>query len=150
MSEPMPHAFRVTATWDLKDQKGQIASENAMLTCPHSGDPSLGGVGGAPNPEELLASAVASCFVQTWAIFLGKLKVPLEAPVVEATATVDKDPAGGFRVTRIDVAPRIPSGLYAGRRADLDKTLQLAEKYCIISKSVKGDGSVLHVAPNVS
>jgi len=150
MSAEFPHPFRVTATWDTNAKKGQVATETSTLTCPHAGDESLGGIGGAPNPEELLAAAVSTCFVQTWSIFLGKLKVPIGEPSVRASCFVDKDPAGGFHVTRIEVAPYVPAALFAERKADVEKTLQLAEKYCIISKAVKADGSVLHVAPEVS
>jgi organic hydroperoxide reductase OsmC/OhrA len=37
----------------------------------------------------------------------------------------------------ITIHARVPSSLWAERRADLEKTLQLAEKYCIISKVAK-------------
>jgi osmotically inducible protein OsmC len=149
MAEDGAHKFRVTATWNPGEKKGRLESENAVLACAHAGAPELGGIGGAANPEELLAAAVSACFVQTWAIFLEKLKVPIEEPRVAAACTIEKDPAGGFRVTRIAVAPHVPASLWESRRADVAKTLQLAEKYCIVSKAVRGDGSVVSVKPEV-
>ncbi len=41
-------------------------------------------------------------------------------------------------MTRIDLGPNVPSALLAERQADVEKSLQLAEKYCIVSKAVKG------------
>src|SRR5262245_13732875 len=111
--------FQLTATWDPDAKEGTITNGDGTVSIVHAGAASLGGKGGAANPEELLLAAVSACFVQTWAIFLAKLKVPLERPSVSASCVVDKDPAGGFRVTRIDVTPRIPATLFAERRADV-------------------------------
>ncbi len=134
----MPDLFSITATWNPAAKEGRLANGDGGFMTAHVGASALGGKTGAPNPEELLLSGVATCFVQTWAIFLEKLKVPLAAPRLDATAEMDKDPAGGFRVTRIDLFPNVPAALLAERRADVDKTLALAEKYCIVSKAVKG------------
>jgi len=150
MTEESGHVFRVTATWSPEEKKGEIASDSALLAVPHAGATALGGTGAATNPEELIAAALSSCFVQTWTIFIQKLKVPIEHPVVRVTCTVEKDPAGGFHITRLDVAPQVPAALWNERRADVEKTLQLAEKYCIVSKAVRADGSVLRVAPDVA
>ena len=130
--------FTIAATWDTAEKRGTLANEDGSLKLPHGGAASLGGGNGTPNPEELLLAAVSACFVQTWAIFLGKLQVPIEAPVLDGTCELDKDPAGGFRVTKVDLAPRVPAALWESRRADVEKTLSLAEKYCIVSKAVKG------------
>jgi organic hydroperoxide reductase OsmC/OhrA len=134
----MPDRFSITATWDPAAKEGRLANGDGGFMTAHVGASALGGKTGAPNPEELLLAGVATCFVQTWAIFLEKLKVPLAAPRLDATAEIDKDPAGGFRVTKMNVAPHIPAALWESRRADVEKTLALAEKYCIVSKAVKG------------
>ena len=65
------------------------------------------------------------------------MQVPIENPALDGSCEVDKDPAGGFRVTKVDLAPRVPAALWESRRADVEKTLSLAEKYCIVSKAVK-------------
>ena len=36
-----------------------------------------------------------------------------------------------------NAAPNVPAALLAERQADVEKSLQLAEKYCIVSKAVK-------------
>lgn len=134
----MPDVFSITATWDTPAKQGRLANGDGGFMAAHVGSTALGGKTGAPNPEELLLAGVATCFVQTWAIFLEKLKVAVPTPRVEATAEMDKDPAGGFRITRIDLVANVPAAFLATRKADVEKTLSLAEKYCIVSKAVKG------------
>lgn len=143
------HRFTINATWNTADKAGTLKNADGTLAVAHRGAPSLGGAAGAANPEELLLSAVSACFIQTWAIFVEKLKLPLDALALDGACTVEKDPAGGYRVTRVELHPHVPAGLFEARRADVDKTLSLAEKYCIVSKAVRGDGSVLRVEPRV-
>lgn len=130
--------FTIAATWDSAGKRGILANEDGSLKIAHGGAASLGGGNGIPNPEELLLAAVSACFIQTWGIFLVKLQVPIAAPALDGSCELDKDPAGGFRVTKVDLAPRVPAALWESRRADVEKTLSLAEKYCIVSKAVKG------------
>jgi organic hydroperoxide reductase OsmC/OhrA len=134
----MPDRFSIAATWDPAAKEGRLANGDGGFMTAHIGAAALGGKTGAPNPEELLLAGVAACFLQTWAIFLEKLKLAVPMPRVDATCEMDKDPAGGFHVTRIDLVPNVPAALLAERKADVEKTLSLAEKYCIVSKAVKG------------
>ncbi|MCM3878311.1 MAG: OsmC family protein [Thermoanaerobaculia bacterium] len=140
------HVFRVAATWDSASKEGTLENADGSLRIAHAAALSLGGKTGTPNPEELLLAAVSSCFVQTWAIFLAKLQLPIERPALDGSCEVDKDPSGGFLVTKMNLAPRVPAALWESRRADVEKTLALAEKYCIVSKAVKGS-LALTIAP---
>jgi osmotically inducible protein OsmC len=140
--------FSLSASWDISASEGRVGTPEGSLSVPHAGSPSLGGKGGHTNPEELLMAAVSTCFVQTWAIFLAKLKLPVERPEVGGTLTVEKDPAGGFRVAGIELRPRVSSELWENRRADVEKSLTLAEKYCIVSKAVR-DGKDFRIKPLV-
>ncbi|MGA7990995.1 MAG: OsmC family protein [Thermoanaerobaculia bacterium] len=135
---PDAQSFSIAATWNPAAKEGRLANGDGSFLAAHVGAPSLGGRTGAPNPEELLLAGVAACYVQTWAIFLEKLKLDVPAPRVDAACELDKDPAGGYRVTRIDLYPIVPAALLSERRADVEKTLSLAEKYCIVSKAVRG------------
>ena len=141
------HRFALTATWDATAREGRLSNAEGTLLCAYTGAVALGGKGGASNPEELLIGAVSACFVQTWAIFIGKLQLPIENPVVDASCVVDKDPAGGFRVTEMELAPNVPTALWESRKADVEKTLALAEKYCIVSKAVRGGAMAFRVTP---
>ena len=133
------HPFHVTATWDPAAEEGTLDAAGGALHVVHAEAASLGGKEGVPNPEELLVSAVSACFVQTWAIFLAKLQVPIGRTEIEGDCTVEKDPAGGFRVTTMSLQPHVPAALWYSRRADVERTLSLAEKYCIVSKAVKSN-----------
>ena len=140
MSDEKP--FALTAVWNPEAKEGSFESETGTLCMTYGGAASLGGKDGVTNPEELLLASLSACFLQTWAIFIGKLKLPIEKPLVDATCIVDKDPAGGFHVTRVNLAPHVPAALLAERQADVEKSLQLAEKYCIISKVLKGQATL--------
>ena len=130
--------YSISASWDAAAREGRLANADGSFAIRHAGAPALGGRAGAPNPEELLLSGVAACFVQTWAIFLEKLKVPIPSPRLDSTTQLEKDPAGGYRLTRIDLVVHVPASLLSERKADVEKTLALSEKYCIGSKAVRG------------
>lgn len=139
------HRFTASVAWNAGEKSGDLAGGSGRLATPFGGAPSLGGRADRTNPEEFLLGALLACFVQTWAIFLAKLRVPLESPRVDGALELEADPAGGYRVSRIELEARVPAALLAGREADVAKTLQLAEKYCIVSKAVKGEGREVRV-----
>lgn len=141
------HRFAVSSSWNPREKEGELQTDDRSFATRFSGAPSLGGKPGLVNPEELLLSALQACFVQTWAIFLGKLKVPIETPVLEGRCELDKDPAGGFRVVSFELFAHVPEALLSERAEDVGKTLELAEKYCIVSKAIRGEGRTLTVTP---
>ena len=127
-----PLRFQAAVSWE-GDGSGHGTVSAAETAIPIGGSKELDGSGHGANPEELLLSAVGACFVATWAIFLKKLAIPYASPSLRLSGELEKDPAGGFRMSAIDIAAVVPKAL-AERRADVEKTLSLAEKYCIISK----------------
>ncbi len=135
---PAEHVFSISTSWNPVTKEGDLENADGSFRVAYAGASTLGGKTGFPNPEELLLAAVSTCFVQTWAIFVAKLSLPLEKPVLSGTCEVEKDPAGGFQVTRMNLVPHVPAALWEARRTDVEKTLVLAEKYCIVSKAVKG------------
>jgi organic hydroperoxide reductase OsmC/OhrA len=143
------HVYRVSSSWNPVGKEGHLTSGSDMLATPFGAAPSLGGRADRTNPEELLLSALAACFVQYWSIFLAKLKVPIETPVLEGSLELDKDPAGGYRVAKVVLVPHVPKTLWGERKVDVEKTLALAEKYCIVSKVVRGEGREIEVRPKL-
>ncbi len=142
------NVYRVSSSWNPMAQGGQLVSGSRTLSTPFGGASSLGGRADLTNPEELLLAALEACFVQTWAIFLAKLKVPIDRPILEGSLELDKDPAGGYRVARIDLVPNIPRALWEERKGDIGRSLELAEKYCIVSRALRTGPSLL-VAPKL-
>ncbi len=130
--------FSVSVQW-VGDGSGcgtaRVAAETFAI--PIGGAKELDGCGKGANPEELLLSAIGSCFVGTWGIFLKKLGLVYPDPTVRLTGALGKDPAGGFKMTRVSIFARVPAALLASNRAAVEKTLALSEKYCIISKVAK-------------
>lgn len=127
--------FAVGGTWS-GDGKGcgEIRTTMAEVRIPIGGSKELDGCGLGANPEELLLASVAACFLNTWAIFIKKLQITYAEPAVRVTGELGKDPAGGFRMMSAKLHARVPSSLLAESRAQVEKTLQLTEKYCITSK----------------
>lgn len=132
------HEFTVFATWSGDGSGcGTLKMPQGDVTVPIGGAKALGGCGIGSNPEELLLAAVGACFVNTWAIFLKKLDIGYAEPSVSVDGVLGKDPAGGYKMLSASIRARVPASLLAEKRAAVEKTLQLAEKYCIISKVAK-------------
>ena len=74
------HHFTASVTWDANERSGALASGTGHLSTTFGGAPSLGGRVDRTNPEELLLGALLACFVQTWAIFLTKLRAADREP----------------------------------------------------------------------
>jgi organic hydroperoxide reductase OsmC/OhrA len=128
------HEFTVGVTWSGDGKGCGEVLAGGTVKIPIGGSTKLGGCGIGANPEELLLAAVGACFVNTWAIFLKKLDVAYAEPALRVSGDLGKDPAGGFKMLSARINALVPSSLLAERKADVEKTLQLAEKYCITSK----------------
>lgn len=131
------HRFEVNAAWTgdaLGSGEAQLPEGDPIA---FAGATVLGGSGGKANPEQLLLTALAACFLNTWAIFLKKLALAYAEPSVRVEGELGKDPAGGFRMERAVIHARVPAALLVEQKAQVEKTLSLAEKYCILSKTVR-------------
>lgn len=132
------HTFTIEATWSGEGTGcGALRLPQGDVSIPIGGSKALGGCGTGANPEELLLAAVGACFVNTWAIFLKKLNVAHDRPSVRAAGVLGKDPAGGYKMLEMTLHARVPAPLIASQKTQIEKTLALAEKYCIISKVAK-------------
>ncbi len=142
------HGFRISSTWNPSEKQGHLESGSGTLSTPFGGASSLGGRADRTNPEELVLAALVACFVQTWAIFLAKLKLPVERPALDGSCELEKDPAGGYRISTFLLVPHIPKAVWDTRKDDVEKTLGLAEKYCIVSRALRGEGREIRVRPS--
>jgi organic hydroperoxide reductase OsmC/OhrA len=133
--EEEAHEFTAFATWSGDGSGcGTLKMSQGDVTVPIGGAKALGGCGVGANPEELLLASIGACFVDTWAIFLKKLDIGYAEPSVSVGGVLGKDPEGGYRMTSVSIRARVPASLLLTKRAAVEKTLQLAEKYCIVSK----------------
>lgn len=133
-----PHLYEVSLSWTGDAMGcGEARVANEKFVIPIGGAKETGGCGKGANSEEMLLAAVGTCWVATWAIFLTKLNVPYSNPRIRLTGELGKDPAGGFKMTKTTIYPIVPKAILEGNRTAIEKTVTLAEKYCIISKVAK-------------
>jgi organic hydroperoxide reductase OsmC/OhrA len=131
-------AFTASATWSGDGSgKGHVQLTEAGVTIPIAGSREPDGPDGASNPEELLLGALAACFTNTWAIFLNKLQIGYAEPAVSVSGRLEDDAAGGLRLTDAVIHARVPAPLLDTDRPRVEKSLELSEKYCIVSKVVR-------------
>ena len=148
--QPDTHEFTVSATWSGDAMGcGTLKLPQGDLAIPIGGARALGGCGTGANPEELLLAAIAACFINTWAIFLKKLSIAYAEPSLRVSGILGGDPAGGYKLLQATIHPRVPAQLFAEQRTQIEKTLALAEKYCIISKVAKAAMPVAVVVEEV-
>jgi len=91
---------------------------------------------GRTSPEELLASAHASCFAMALSFGLGNAGTPPESLEVTATVTFEQV-TGGFKVksSALAVKGKVPKLDAAG----FEKAAQSAKDGCPISQALKGN-----------
>lgn len=94
---------------------------------------------GKTSPEELIASAHASCFAMALALVLGENETPPERLAVSAACTLD-EVDGVPRITAVDltVSAEVP-GLGAG---GLEQLVERAADLCPVSNALRGNVEV--------
>ena len=86
------------------------------------------------NPEEMFVAAINNCLMTTFFYFVRKLNVEISSYYSEAQGQLEKQ-KDGFRFT--DVQVRAEVTLAQQERAEKVRRLgDLAEKYCLVSRSV--------------
>jgi peroxiredoxin-like protein len=125
------HTFRASAVWQgLDDGKGEVSARgfSAEIALPAE----FGGGSAGTNAEELLLSALGSCFVMTLAYALEK-KVS-EMPHISAEIE-GKFVTGPLRLASVTVNLRIgPTG--ATEHA-IEEAVKVAEQRCMVSDIIR-------------
>jgi organic hydroperoxide reductase OsmC/OhrA len=94
------------------------------------------------NPEELLATSLASCHMLTFLAVAAKSRLVVDAYEDEAVATLEKNAEGKMAVTKVALRPRVT---FAGEAPTAERLRELHEKAhrnCMIANSVKCDVTV--------
>jgi osmotically inducible protein OsmC len=94
---------------------------------------------GKTSPEELIASAHASCFAMALALVLGENETPPQQVAVSAACTLD-EVEGAPRITTVELTVRaqVP-GLDA---VGLERTVAQAADLCPVSNALRGNVKV--------
>ena len=102
---------KASAVWEggLKGGKGSYDVESRNVQGSYSFESRVG-VGGASNPEELLAAAEASCYSMALSGALEKNGTPPTRVATDASCTVEKV-GDGFQITtmKLDVRASVPN-----------------------------------------
>ncbi len=144
------HEYKVNVSWlGGKDGSGRLEAPESGESFDLRVPTEFGGPGGATNPEELLTSAIASCYSITLGIITSNRKLPIESILVEAVAQVEQQGAS-FTYKAITLRPtvKLSSAATAEQVAQANDMAMKADHYCIITNAVR-DKVAVTVEPNI-
>jgi organic hydroperoxide reductase OsmC/OhrA len=125
--------FRVVAWWS-SGRTGLAKSSSAPNALHFAAPPQFGGVEGRWTPEDLLLSAVASCFTTTFRTLADSAKFEYTDMEVEVYGTVGRT-NGGYRFEGIVIRPRLETADEDGARRGLD-LLMKTHALCLVSRAL--------------
>ena len=134
----MTHLYetKVTASGG---RHGSIKSDDGLLALPLAMPQSLGGPGGATNPEQLFAGGYAACFENALLRIAREAGVQLTDPDVDVIATIglDRNAQNGFVLSAaLDVTI---AGIAPDTAQDL---VHRADAICPYSNAIRGNVAV--------
>jgi peroxiredoxin-like protein len=127
------HQYRVVAWW-ASGRTGTAKSDSAPNAIHFTAPPQFGGVEGRWTPEDLLLSAVASCYTTTFRALAERSRFEYADLDVEVQGTVHRSDSG-YHFSEILMRPNltIPSEECRERALVL---LQKAEALCLVSHAL--------------
>jgi organic hydroperoxide reductase OsmC/OhrA len=93
------------------------------------------GEAAGPNPDRLLAVAVAHCLSSSLLFCLRKFKQDGGGIIAEAAGTLVRNERGRLRIGRLDVVLRL--GLEAGAIEHFERCAAQFEDFCIVTASIR-------------
>ena len=130
--------FEVVTRWSGsgRDAVGSVETGGQVLAW--SVPSGMGGKGEGSSPEELLASAVATCYTGTLGALLSRDQLPWNGLQVKMLETVADHPGPRARISRLFVTPEVVGGDPA-RLAEYQRTAELARDHCFIGHHLRAD-----------
>ena len=133
--QDLPHLYTVTAS--AAGSNNVILASAGVVDIESAGPPEFGGPGDVWSPEGLLVAAVADCFVLTFRAIARTAKLDWSTLECKADGTLDKlDGATQFTDFKVTAKLTVSPGANEKKAATI---LQKAEKYCLITNSMKAD-----------
>lgn len=130
--------FEVMARWTGSGRVAAGTLETGGQVLPWSVPSSMGGLGEGSSPEELLASAVATCYTATLSALLTRDQLPWNRLQVGVQETVADYPGPRARISRLLVTPEVVGG-DTDRLADYQRTAEQARDHCFIGHHLNSD-----------
>lgn len=137
------HEFNAKVTW-TGGHEGDITIDgkpSLPITSPTQWEGKLG----IYSPQDLFISAIAGCYITTFATLMKKMQQPLKAHQATGRAVLHKHPEGGWHFTDIYVIMNITVPKEANL-SQVERAVSLTKKYCQVSRSLT---CKLHVKPNI-
>ncbi len=127
------------AHWEgtLFEGKGSVALESSGLgTFDVSWPARVEAPNGQTSPEELIAAAHSSCFAMQLSALIAEAGGQPRSLEVTADVALGPDPAGGFRLTGIDLT--VHGQVEGLDEAGFEAAAQAAKQTCPVSKALTG------------
>ncbi|MDP9861383.1 MULTISPECIES: Ohr family peroxiredoxin [Streptosporangium] len=124
-------------------RSGRVTTDDGLLDLEIRVPEQLGGPGGAPNPEQLMAAAYAACFHNSLTLVAGRAGVDATDAGVEAAVELRRRGRQDDYVIGVDVTVHLPEvdPRLAGR------IVEQAHEHCPYSRALLGNVEVgLHLA----
>src|SRR5215210_4676934 len=112
--------YTATATATGDGRNGHVASDDGLVDADVRIPTSMGGAGGATNPEQLFAAGYAACFHSALKHVATADKLDVTGTEVSASVGIGTLPSGGFGLT-VELDVHAPS-------LDRDTALALVER----------------------
>lgn len=134
------HEYPVTVAWKGgRTGEGTVTGDRSSVSSPLSVPEEFQGPGNGTNPEEMLTSAIASCYSITFGIIAENQKLPVTNLEVHATGEVEQAGAQ-FTYKKVTIRPKITvsSDITDEQLAKVNDMAHRADSYCIITNAVRG------------
>lgn len=133
------HTYTTSVEW-TKQKRGALSSAS-LPTLEVATPPNFpGGHEGIWSPEHLFTAAAEVCLMTTFLSLAEKAKLAFRSYKSEAEGKLDKVEKG-FLMTKIHIRPTVVIA-EESRREEVMKLLEKAEKYCLISNSMRTEVTV--------
>jgi organic hydroperoxide reductase OsmC/OhrA len=133
--QDLPHFYRVTAA--AEGAANVSLSADGLPDLETAGPPEFGGPGDVWSPETLLMGAVADCFVLSFRAIARTAKLEWLTLECEAEGELDKiEKLTQFTGFKVRATLTVPPGT---NEKKANTILEKAEKYCLITNSMKAE-----------
>ena len=133
--QDLPHHYRVRAT--AEGAANVTLSAAGLPDLETAGPPEFGGPGDVWSPETLLVGAVADCFILSFRAIARTAKLDWISLTCDAEGELDKvEKLTQFTGFKVRATLTIPAN---GNEKKAHTILEKAEKYCLITNSMKAN-----------
>jgi organic hydroperoxide reductase OsmC/OhrA len=133
--QDLPHLYRVSAS--VEGGANVTLSAASVVDIESASPPEFGGPGDVWSPEGLLVAAVGDCFILSFRAIARTAKLDWISLDCETEGTLDKiEKLTQFTAFTVKAQLTVPPGTNEKKARTI---LEKAEKYCLITNSMKAD-----------